>query len=226
MPCTLLVEEIESRWIAHIYELPGCFSNGDTSQAAVIGSAPATAIWQEWLAVHGLAIPGNTGPLTTTIAEVIRAWNSSPEYEVNAFFALDRPPLKKAEIDHALQILEFTRLDLLAAVDGLAPAQLDQPVEEGWNIRKILKHTGRAENWYLDRLDLGLPREQLPEDVFACLDLVRRRLRQTLTSLAGDERLIMKDFELWSPRKLLRRALWHERDHTRHIHLFRNKLGV
>jgi hypothetical protein len=23
--------------------------------------------------------------------------------------------------------------------------------------------------------------------------------------------------ELWSPRKLLRRAIWHERDHTEHI---------
>jgi hypothetical protein len=25
------------------------------------------------------------------------------------------------------------------------------------------------------------------------------------------------DFEFWSPRKLLRRAVWHERDHTTHI---------
>jgi hypothetical protein len=25
------------------------------------------------------------------------------------------------------------------------------------------------------------------------------------------------DGELWSPRKVLRRALWHERDHTDHL---------
>jgi hypothetical protein len=25
------------------------------------------------------------------------------------------------------------------------------------------------------------------------------------------------DGEFWSPRKLLRRAVWHERDHTEHI---------
>jgi predicted RNase H-like HicB family nuclease len=226
MPCTLLIEQIESRWIAHVYELPGCFASGDTSQNAIVGSAPATAIWQEWLAEHGLAVPGNTGPLTTTIAEIVRAWNSSPEYEVNAFFALDRPALKKAEIERALQILEFTRRDLLAAVEGLTPAQLDQPVEEDWNIRKILRHTARAEHWYLDRLDLAKPKSELPEDTFACLNFVRDHFRATLPSLAGDDRLLIKDYELWSPRKLLRRALWHERDHIDHALQFRQKLGA
>jgi hypothetical protein len=29
--------------------------------------------------------------------------------------------------------------------------------------------------------------------------------------------VVGQDGELWSPRKLLRRALWHEMDHIKHI---------
>lgn len=225
MACTLLVEQIENRWIAHVREYPGCFSSGDSSIDAVIGSAPAIAAWLEVLVPLGLAVPGNTGPLASTVSELVPAWNASPDYEVNAFFAADRPPLTAEEIDRSLRILEHTRKELLAAVQGLTPAQLDAPVEGDWSIHRILKHTARAEDWYLDRLDLALSGE-IPEDVFEHLSRVRDHLRKVVPALAGDERLAVKNYETWSPRKLLRRALWHERDHTQHIHQFRSKLGV
>jgi hypothetical protein len=38
-----------------------------------------------------------------------------------------------------------------------------------------------------------------------------------LPGLEGKHQVVGVDGEFWSPRKILRRALWHERDHTEHI---------
>jgi hypothetical protein len=46
---------------------------------------------------------------------------------------------------------------------------------------------------------------------------VRAHLVKTLPDLVGSRRVLGVDGEFWSPRKMLRRALWHERDHREHI---------
>jgi hypothetical protein len=46
---------------------------------------------------------------------------------------------------------------------------------------------------------------------------VRTRLAEALPNLEGMSKVVGKDGEFWSPRKVVRRALWHERDHTFHI---------
>jgi hypothetical protein len=46
---------------------------------------------------------------------------------------------------------------------------------------------------------------------------VRVHLVSLLPTLVGVAQVIELDGELWSPRKLLRRTLWHEREHTVHI---------
>ena len=51
----------------------------------------------------------------------------------------------------------------------------------------------------------------------ARLRKVRRHLIATLRTLDGAKKVVAVDGEFWSPRKLLRKALWHERDHTEHI---------
>ena len=130
---------------------------------------------------------------------------------------------KAAEID---EILARRRADLLKAAEGLSPEPLDRAVEGEWSIRRILTHTGGAEWWYLDRLGLAFPREQSPNAAFERLEKVRAHFQAVLPSLAGDERVVEPAHEHWSPRKMLRRALWHERDHTAHILQFRRRLGV
>jgi hypothetical protein len=42
-------------------------------------------------------------------------------------------------------------------------------------------------------------------------------MNETLPALKAVNRVAGMDGELWSPRKVLRRALWHERDHMEHI---------
>jgi hypothetical protein len=84
-----------------------------------------------------------------------------------------------------------------------------------------LKHVGGAEWWYLDRLGLAFPKAEVPADPFERLQAVRSHLTQVLPGLAGSREVRGVDGELWSPRKLLRRAAWHERDHVAHIRKLR-----
>jgi len=218
----LNLEEMEGRWIAFVAELPGCFAS-DADQTVALAKAPyAVADYWGWLRAHGEAVPDE--PIQTRVDEVHRAWNSEPDYEVNAFFAADRPPLIPDEIARALRLQEWSHADLLASVAGLSPDDLAREIEEGWSIRRILQHVGGAEWWYLDRLGLAFPQAEVSEDAFVRLEKVRAHFRRVLPSLAGDARLAEPDHELWSPRKMLRRALWHERDHTDHILQFRRRL--
>jgi uncharacterized damage-inducible protein DinB len=217
MPYLLDLEEMEGRWIAHAGALLGCFASAEAREAAVAGTAQAIAAYAGWRTRHG--DPGFTvdTPATTAVDEVHRAWNAAPDYEVNAFFARDRAPLGDDDIRLYRQLLEWSRADLLAAAAGLAPADLQHTPPGLWPIGGILNHTARAENWYLSRLGLALDGLDALPDVFTRLERVRARLAAALPGLAGDERVAVVDGETWSPRKLLRRALWHERDHTGHI---------
>jgi uncharacterized damage-inducible protein DinB len=219
----LNLESMEDRWIAYVSELPGCYVS-DLDQTVALAKAPyAVADYWGWLRAHGEAVPDE--PIQTRVDEIHRAWNSEPDYEVNAFFAADRSPLAPDEITHALRLFEWSRADLLTAVEALSPADLAREVEDGWSIRRILLHVGGAEWWYLDRLGLAFPEAEVPEEPSARLDKVRAHFRGVLPTLARDERLTEPDHECWSPRKMLRRALWHERDHTDHILQFRQRLA-
>jgi hypothetical protein len=88
---------------------------------------------------------------------------------------------------------------------------------ERWSIDGILRHVGGAEWWYMDRLGLAIPREQVPDEPFERLEKVRAHLISVLPRLIGSAQVVGINGEIWSPRKLLRRAVWHERDHKAHI---------
>jgi len=47
--------------------------------------------------------------------------------------------------------------------------------------------------------------------------VVRDHFNSLLPRLDGVDHVVGLEGEIWSPRKALRRALWHERDHTEHI---------
>jgi hypothetical protein len=70
---------------------------------------------------------------------------------------------------------------------------------------------------YPVRLDMDHPKQALKSATFANLESVRGELRHQLPSLVSVKHVCGKDSEFWSARKLLRRAFWHERDHTHHI---------
>ncbi|MCJ7676966.1 MAG: type II toxin-antitoxin system HicB family antitoxin [Anaerolineales bacterium] len=216
MAYIVCAEEMDGRWIAHVPDLPGCYSAHKDRDVAIKGVQAAVEAYVLWCQRHGLRVSGLAGPMM--VSEVIRAWTYEDEYEVSAFFASDRPPVMAEELDEFRRLLEMTRQDLLAAVEGLAPQDLAKEFSgERWPILGILRHVANADVWYLDRLGLALPRAELPEDVMARLERVRGHLLGVLTTLASRTGVVALSGELWSARKVLRRTLWHERDHTDHI---------
>jgi predicted RNase H-like HicB family nuclease/uncharacterized damage-inducible protein DinB len=216
MAYIVCAEEMDGRWIAHVPDLPGCFSAHKDRDVAIKGVAAAIEAYVLWCQRHGLRVSGLSGPMM--VSEVIRAWTYEEEYEVSAFFASDRPPVMAEELDEFRRLLEMTRQDLLAAVEGIAPQDLAKEFTgERWPILGILRHVANADLWYLDRLGLALPRAELPEDVMARLERVRGHLLNVLSTLASRTGVVALSGELWSARKVLRRTLWHERDHTDHI---------
>lgn len=223
MPYLVTVEENEGRWIAHVPDLPGCFvqrANGDEAIQAIPKTVEAYIVWCE---SHGLRISGLSDPMI--VAEVIRTWESEDGYEVNAFFASDRPPLIRDELPQFEMLLNATRKDLLGAVDGLDAEDLSREFpEERWDIGGILMHVARAEWWYLDRLGLAFSSSELPDEPFQGLAKVREYMLAKLPELAEWRGVVTLAGETWSARKVLRRALWHERDHTDHIKKLRSKL--
>lgn len=140
-------------------------------------------------------------------------------YEVDAFFRHDWKPLTRVDITRGLQLLKWSRSDLMEVVDAVPQERFDLALPgEKWSIRGILGHIARSEFWYLSRLDLASSdRADLPGETFEQLQDARALLDAALPALEGSELVRGRNGEFWSPRKLLRLAIWHELDHTNHI---------
>jgi hypothetical protein len=216
----------EGRALAWDLDHPGCFAYGAEGPDAVI-ALPRELVWYEqWIERHHGASWLAGGDFDFRVVETWQVYTMNDQYEleegayaVNAWFRDDWKPLGEAEIERGLLLLGWSREDLLQTTAGLSDEQLDrQHAGERWSIRGILKHVANAEWWYLDRLGLVRDgREELPKEASARLIWVREKLAAALPLLAGKELVLGKEGEFWSPRKLLRRALWHEINHQRHI---------
>jgi len=216
MAYIVCAEEMDGRWIAHIPDLPGCFSAHKDRDVAIKGIPAALESYVLWCQRHGMRISGLAGPMM--VSEVIRAWTYEEEYEVNAFFASDRPPVTAGDEEEFRHLLEMTGRDLMAAVEGLAPQDLAKEFSgERWSILGILRHVANSDLWYLDRLGLALPQSDLPDEVVPRMERVRAHTLASLPALTSRTGVVALSAELWSARKVLRRTLWHERDHTDHI---------
>lgn len=211
--------------LAWVLEHPGCYAYAPDESSALAAVPRAVADYARWSAAHGGAVDVPARPDEPVVDGVWsvycidESFDVVPEgYETNAWFQHDWKPLADHEVERALRLADWTRGDLLAAVAGLDDAFLDRREDgERWSIRGILSHVATAEWWYLDRLGLAPPRSQLPADAFERLIAARAVFGAALDRLAGSRSVVGADGEFWSPRKVVRRALWHERDHTQHI---------
>jgi predicted RNase H-like HicB family nuclease/uncharacterized damage-inducible protein DinB len=222
MPYIVCAEEMEDNWIAHVPDLPGCFSTHRERDVAINSVPQAVEAYLEWTRGHGLHITGLSGPMM--VSEVVRSWNYDTDYEVNAFFASDRPPVSPDELPEFERLLQASRKDLLEVIQDLDVDDLTREFSgERWPISGILLHLANSEWWYLDRIGLAsLPRD-ISEDPLERLTLVRRHLSERLPALADRTAVATLSGETWSARKVLRRAMWHERDHTQHIRKLRQQ---
>jgi predicted RNase H-like HicB family nuclease/uncharacterized damage-inducible protein DinB len=216
MPYVVCAEEMDGRWVAHVPDLPGCFAARDERDEAIAAVPKAVEAYLAWCAEAGIRISGVSPPMV--VSEVVRSWQYEPDYEVNAFFAADRPPVSVDELPEYQRLLAITRQDLLKSVAGLTPEAMQRTYPgERWPIDGILLHVARSELWYLDRLGLAFPRSQLSPEPLEAIEQVRRHMLEMLKPISSQTGVIALAGEIWSARKVLRRTLWHERDHTEHI---------
>jgi uncharacterized damage-inducible protein DinB len=216
------IEDIEpGHWVGYALDLPGCFSAAGHSEAVVAQAENSLRGYFAWLAKHGAFTLEPEIPIDVEVVERFRSYESAdtPGYIVNAFFEHDKQPLTFWEVEAALRLAAWSRSDLLDTVQQIEQDRLAKRMaaEKFGSIAGILEHIAKAENWYFDRMQLGLESDRLPEDVFAMLEAVRENTRRQLVRLIGDSRILKHSGETWSGRKVVRRLLWHERDHRQHI---------
>lgn len=217
----------DGRSIATVLDYPGCFANGADASEAIIRTPDAFVRYAEWVNTHTPdSWMKDMGDFDIHLDETFNVFFMDESFnlasegiEINAWFRHDWKPLSAEDIHRGLLTLQWSREDLLELVASLSPQQLQQEFEgERWSIWGVLKHVANAEHWYLDRLSLiPLKREDLPADAFERLHVVREQMNKVLPSLAGVQEVKGVEGEFWSPRKILRRAAWHEVDHIEHI---------
>ncbi len=218
----------DDRTIAWALEHPGCFAYGQDSAEAQHNMELAACDYAEWLRERGMSwLPD--GPLEAKVEETFDAYvlHLDPELfpkakpvQIESFFRHDTEPLTSTDVERALKLLDWSRRDLLDTIKGLSQEKLDRTYDgERWSINGILKHIAGAEWWYQERIGFPFPEREgdLPADALGCLELVRAHFASLLPKLEGVRQVADVEGERWSPRKVLRRALWHERDHTGHI---------
>ncbi len=225
--CIGLENNFEHRSLAWALDMPGCFAFGGSGSEALATMPRAVLGYKAWLESHTSdSWIADLRDFDIRLVETFEDYTIDGDfelaengYEVDAFFRHDWKPLRKADIERGVQLLKWTRVDLMELMGAIPTDRFDLVLPgEKWSLRGILGHIARSEFWYLSRLDLASGRrDDLPSDVFESLPLVRAQLDAILPTLEDSSLVTGKSGEFWTPRKLLRVAIWHELDHTNHI---------
>jgi hypothetical protein len=222
-----LENNLDGRSRAWVLDHPGCFAYGKDGSEALLNVPAALLAYRDWLGRHTSdSWLKDLGDFDVRLVETWTDYCINKEYEVvkdgyevESFFHQDWKPLDVVEVRRAALLLRWGREDLLKLVQELDDVKLDQTYPgERWSIRGILLHLGGAEWWYLQSLGMeGIFQSLVPQDAFERLKVTRARTLDVLPDLAGLEKVCGREGELWSPRKILRRTVWHELDHIEHI---------
>jgi uncharacterized damage-inducible protein DinB/predicted RNase H-like HicB family nuclease len=222
----------DGRCMAHVPALPGCFVRASSRDAA-LGLVPAAIReYHAWLRRCGEPAPAEDDvAIRTKVAGEVGGVGPFDPGSAAALFPPDQGEIAPEETERCFRLMAHSRDDLLALVRDLPDGVLDwQPSQDAFSVRRLLRHVGNAEEWYVSRL---VPPETLPpewehdEDLptFEFLEMERRTALERLQRLTRTERT--KVFyptcwtdhpeEPWTARKALRRFLEHEREHTAQV---------
>lgn len=218
----IVVEDIErNHFVAWVLDLPGCFCSGSSSDEAIAETPAQITAYYRWLKSHDshLLVPPHSISIKVIEHFTACASEEDPDYLVNGFFEDDKRPLTYWDVSIGCRILEWSRRELLHLVYSLGSVKTEKPppIATKNKINEILSHIARAENWYFGHLLRKLDWSSLSDDPISKLEAIRSHTYKQLMILVGDTRIVINLGEKWSARKVLRRTIWHERDHTQHI---------
>jgi hypothetical protein len=223
-----LENNIEGRSLAWALEYPGCFAYGADEAEALIRLPRALLEYEIWIKDHTTEPWVDFKDMDMRVVESFKTfyinenYEQVPEgqgYEVNAWFIDDWRPLSTVEIKRGLKIFHWQREELLAGLTTLDPEILKKDFPgQRWNILGIAKHVANTELWYLSRLDLtDLTHKDLAPDPQSRLGQTGGLIEEIFPKFENVVNVRGIEGEFWSYRKILRRALWHQRDHIDHI---------
>ena len=214
--------------MAHVLDLPGCMARGSSREQALERLAGAIRDTWSWLRRHGELAPDEGEELRLEVAGEFTGTGPFDPGDAAALYPPEREPITPAEMEEAFRHMSHARADLLALAGGVTEELLDWvPFPGHYTLRRILRHIGNADEWYVSRI---VPPETLPPEwaddeempLPEFLEMSRRTAVERLRLLTETERegvffpteWTSHPEEAWTARKVLRRALEHEREHT------------
>jgi hypothetical protein len=220
---------MEGRSIAWLLDYPGCFAYGSEEAEALIRVPQALIAFKGWLEGYtNHSWLSDLGDFDIRLVETFRAYkvddrlqpDEKGDLEINAWFHYDWLPLTAEEMRRGLQVVEWAHNDLLEMTVGLSNDVLDRTYpDQRWSIRGIVEHVANAEWWYLSRLGLANgDSASLPEEMNTRVQATLDNMHSAMPGTIGKEIVRGVAGEIWSPRKIIRRACWHALDHCQHIH--------
>jgi predicted RNase H-like HicB family nuclease/uncharacterized damage-inducible protein DinB len=225
----------EGLCMAHVLDLPGCTARGESREEALERLPDAMAAYHSWLERHGEPPAGRGWVADERVQlQVVGESEGVGPFDAGdaaALFPPDREPVSLEEMERYLRLSGHARSDLLALARPVPQALLEwQPYPGGFSIGRVLRHVGNAEEWYVSRL---VPPETLPSEweddadlpPFEFLEMERRTAIARLRQLTPQERgrvhtpsvWTRHPEEAWTLRKVLRRFLEHELEHTAQV---------
>ena len=221
----------DGKCMAHVPDLPGCIVRAPTQDDALRRLPDAIREYRAWLHRHDETAPPENEPIEFQIAGMSTGFGPFDPGDAAAFFLPDQVPLSIEEMEHHFRLMAHTRADLIALVGDLPDDVFDwQAAPTTFSILRILRHIGNAEEWYVSRIvpPASLPREwERDKDmlIFQFLEMERRTALVCLRGLTDEQRAgifhpshyTQHPEEPWTARKVMRRFLEHEREHTAQI---------
>jgi uncharacterized damage-inducible protein DinB/predicted RNase H-like HicB family nuclease len=215
---------------AHVPALPGCNWLADTPDLAWSRAVESISQHLVWLAKYAHPAPPEDEPVIPRLAQQRKS--TARDGHLVGFFESERQPVLPAEIPGFLELMSSARAELLSSVRDL-PAEVSnrRPAPGSWSVQETLRHVAGAERWYLTRIldPATIPVFKPSRSVWQRLETVRALAVDRLSGLTAAERsavVAARSGELWSARKVFRRFLEHEREHTAHIREILDRLSV
>jgi predicted RNase H-like HicB family nuclease/uncharacterized damage-inducible protein DinB len=216
------------RWMAHVPALPGCVVSGESAERAVEVMPAAIRDYCAWLDGHGVTVPPEDEAVEVTVDGSISGIGPFSPGDAAAIFPPDEVPLTPESMEHYLRLMAFSRADLMVLIRDLPDALLDWQLDaDSLSLRRLLRHVGNAEEWYVSRI---VQPDTLPSEwrhdkdmpIMRFLEMERRTAVERLRELTEAERTDVirtgrwteHPDEPWTARKVLRRLVEHEREHT------------
>ena len=218
----------DGRTMAHVLNLPGCNLRRATRESVLEDLPAAIGAYHAWMRRHGEASPPDDEPVEIKVVGEVMGQGPFDPGDRAALFPPDREPISPEEMERYYRLMAYNRRDLLALVGQPSDELLDwRPYPGAYNLRRVLRHIGNGKQWYVSRI---VPVETLPPEweddegmpPFDYLEMSRRTAIERLRRLTAEERAGVfyptvwteHPDEPWTARKVLRRALEHEQEHT------------